>query len=200
MNYRQEYEKWVSSPAITDEEHAELRAIADDDKEIESPVLRPAGVRHRRPARHDEDGPAPDERLCHPLGDTGLREGNLRRGRGGQAPRRRHLHGLPQPLAWTSPAPRPRSCAGKRHPCAHLRVAAPHAGAVASPCGNMAARPASTSPPATTPRNTTATRSTGPTARSCRPSTPTPSPPSLRRSTSSRAWSVCRSTRRRLPD
>ena len=28
MNYRQEYEKWVSSPAITDEERAELRAIA----------------------------------------------------------------------------------------------------------------------------------------------------------------------------
>ena len=28
MNYRQEYEKWVSSPAITDEEHAELRACA----------------------------------------------------------------------------------------------------------------------------------------------------------------------------
>ena len=36
MNYRQEYEKWVSSPAITDEDRAELRAIADDDKEIES--------------------------------------------------------------------------------------------------------------------------------------------------------------------
>ena len=36
MNYRQEYEKWVCSPAITDEERAELRAIADDDKEIES--------------------------------------------------------------------------------------------------------------------------------------------------------------------
>ena len=36
MNYRQEYEKWVSSPVITDEERAELRAIADDDKEIES--------------------------------------------------------------------------------------------------------------------------------------------------------------------
>ena len=36
MNYRQEYEKWVSSPAITDEERAELQAIADDDKEIES--------------------------------------------------------------------------------------------------------------------------------------------------------------------
>ena len=36
MNYRQEYEKWVSSPAITDEERAELLAIANDDKEIES--------------------------------------------------------------------------------------------------------------------------------------------------------------------
>ena len=36
MNYRQEYEKWVSSPAITDEERAELQAIANDDKEIES--------------------------------------------------------------------------------------------------------------------------------------------------------------------
>ena len=36
MNYRQEYEKWVSSPAITDEERAELRAIVDDNKEIES--------------------------------------------------------------------------------------------------------------------------------------------------------------------
>ena len=36
MNYRQDSEKWVSSPAITDEERAELRAIADDDKEIES--------------------------------------------------------------------------------------------------------------------------------------------------------------------
>ena len=36
MNYRQEYEKWVNSPAITEDERAELRAIAGDEKEIES--------------------------------------------------------------------------------------------------------------------------------------------------------------------
>ena len=36
MNYRQEYEKWLNSPAITEEERSELRSIADDEKEIES--------------------------------------------------------------------------------------------------------------------------------------------------------------------
>ena len=36
MNYRQEYEKWLQSDAITDSERAELKAIAGDEKEIES--------------------------------------------------------------------------------------------------------------------------------------------------------------------
>ena len=36
MNYRQEYEKWLASPAITEEEREELRSIAGDEKEIES--------------------------------------------------------------------------------------------------------------------------------------------------------------------
>ena len=36
MNYRQEYEKWLHSDAITEAERNELRAIADDEKEIES--------------------------------------------------------------------------------------------------------------------------------------------------------------------
>ena len=36
MNYRQEYEKWLHSPVITEEERAELQAIAGDEKEIES--------------------------------------------------------------------------------------------------------------------------------------------------------------------
>ena len=36
MNYRQEYEKWLHSPAITEEEREELRSIAGDEKEIES--------------------------------------------------------------------------------------------------------------------------------------------------------------------
>ncbi len=36
MNYRQEYEKWLHSPAITEAERDELKAIAGDEKEIES--------------------------------------------------------------------------------------------------------------------------------------------------------------------
>ena len=34
MDYRREYEKWLASPALTEEERAELRAIADDEREI----------------------------------------------------------------------------------------------------------------------------------------------------------------------
>ena len=36
MNYRQEYEKWLASPALSEEERAELKAIANDEKEIEN--------------------------------------------------------------------------------------------------------------------------------------------------------------------
>ena len=36
MNYRQEYERWLASPALSAEEHAELVSIANDEKEIES--------------------------------------------------------------------------------------------------------------------------------------------------------------------
>ena len=36
MDYRKEYEKWLNSGVLTQEERAELEAIADDPKEIES--------------------------------------------------------------------------------------------------------------------------------------------------------------------
>ena len=36
MNYKQEYEKWLNSGALTDAELNELKAIANDEKEIES--------------------------------------------------------------------------------------------------------------------------------------------------------------------
>ena len=36
MNYRQEYERWLASPALSAEEHAELLSIANDETEIES--------------------------------------------------------------------------------------------------------------------------------------------------------------------
>ncbi len=34
MDYRKEYEKWLASPALSEDERSELKAIADDDKEI----------------------------------------------------------------------------------------------------------------------------------------------------------------------
>ena len=36
MDFRQEYEKWLQSPALSPEERAELEAIRNDPKEIES--------------------------------------------------------------------------------------------------------------------------------------------------------------------
>ena len=36
MDYQKEYEKWLASDVLTAEEHAELEAIKDDPKEIES--------------------------------------------------------------------------------------------------------------------------------------------------------------------
>ncbi|MBE6909611.1 MAG: phospho-sugar mutase [Ruminococcaceae bacterium] len=36
MDYRKEYEKWLASPALSDEERAELKGIAGDEKEIEN--------------------------------------------------------------------------------------------------------------------------------------------------------------------
>ena len=41
MDYRKEYEKWLASPALTTEEHAELEAIKDDDKEIKERFYAP---------------------------------------------------------------------------------------------------------------------------------------------------------------
>ena len=34
MDYMQEYEKWLASPALTPEEHAEMESIRGDEKEI----------------------------------------------------------------------------------------------------------------------------------------------------------------------
>ncbi|MBQ9647767.1 MAG: phospho-sugar mutase [Oscillospiraceae bacterium] len=41
MDYRKEYEKWLASPALTADEHAELEAIKDDDKEIKERFYAP---------------------------------------------------------------------------------------------------------------------------------------------------------------
>ena len=41
MSYRDTYEKWLNSPALSEAEKAELRAIAGDEKEIESRFFAP---------------------------------------------------------------------------------------------------------------------------------------------------------------
>ena len=53
MNYKQEYEKWLHSDALSAEEKVELTAIANDEKEIESRFYGPlefgtAGLRGTR--------------------------------------------------------------------------------------------------------------------------------------------------------
>ena len=40
-NYKEEYQHWLDSPALSEEEWAELNAIADDDKEIENRFYAP---------------------------------------------------------------------------------------------------------------------------------------------------------------
>ncbi|MBR1456620.1 MAG: phospho-sugar mutase, partial [Oscillospiraceae bacterium] len=40
-NYKEEYQRWLDSPALSEQEWAELNAIADDEKEIESRFFAP---------------------------------------------------------------------------------------------------------------------------------------------------------------
>ena len=43
MDFMKEYEKWLSSPALSQEERAELEAIRSDPKEIEARFYGPLG-------------------------------------------------------------------------------------------------------------------------------------------------------------
>lgn len=36
MNYRQEYEKWLASPALSEDERNELKAIANDERRLKT--------------------------------------------------------------------------------------------------------------------------------------------------------------------
>ena len=81
MDYMQEYEKWLASPALTPEEHAELESIRGDEKEIRERFYGPlefgtAGLRGTMKVGLS----APDERPRDPLGHPGLCQRHLRRG------------------------------------------------------------------------------------------------------------------------
>ncbi len=128
MSYMQEYEKWLASPALNEQEHAELESIGTMRRKIRA-VLWATGIRYRRSAWHHEGGPAPDEHPRHPLGHSGLPTSSALRARRPKAPGRGPVHGLPQPLYGFARAAA-EVCARQRHPCAYLpRSLRPCAGA-----------------------------------------------------------------------
>ena len=185
MDFMKEYEKWLASPALSDAERAELESIRNDPKEIESRFYGPlefgtAGLRGTMAVGLHNMNIHVIRRATQAFAQVICAEG-----RGGQAPGRGHLLWTAGTTPWSSPGRPPEVMRRQRHPRPDLRVPAPHAGADLRRAGVSLPARASTSPPATTPRSTTATRSTGRTAPSCPPTTPTPSPPRWSRSTSS---------------
>ena len=180
MDYLKEYQKWLDSGVLTAEEHAELEAIKDDPKEIEGRFYGPlefgtAGLRGTMAmglhhmniyvVRHATQGFA--NVICA--------EGEKAKERGVAIAMDCRLHGM----EFARAAAEVCAAAGIRvrifdalRPTPELSFAVRHYGCQAGI--NVT----------TTLRNTTATKSTGRTAPSCRPSTPPPSPESWRRSTS----------------
>ena len=171
MNYRQEYEKWVSSPAITDEERAELRAIADDDKEIESRFYGPlefgtAGLRGTMKMGLHQMNVYVIRWATQGFAKVICAEGEEAKRRGVAICMDCRNHSMDFARAAAE------VCAANGIHVRILSRCAPRR-SCRSPCGTTAARRASTSPPATTPRSITAIRSIGRTVPSCPPSTPT---------------------------
>ena len=175
MNYRQEYEKWLASPALSEDERNELKAIANDEKEIENRFYGPlefgtAGLRgtmyvglhnmNRHVIRWATQGFA---NVIRAEGEEAMKKGVA-------------------------------ICMDCRnHSMEFARAAA------CVMAGNGITVKLFESLRRTIPRSTTATRSTGPTARSCRPSTPRPSPRSSSASTfspASRRWTLMKPSTR----
>ena len=197
MDYQKEYQKWLASDALTAEEHAELEAIKDDPKEIESRFYGPlefgtAGLRGTMAmglhhmnlyvVRHATQGFA--NVICA--------EGEKAKEKGVAICMDCRLHGM----EFARAAAEVCAAAGIKvrifdalRPTPELSFAVRHYGCQAGI--NVTA--------SHNPRSTTATRSTGRTAPSCRPNTPTPSPGSWRRSTSSPASRPCPTTRPSRP-
>ena len=56
-SYKEEYQYWLDSPALGEEEWKELSAIAEDEKEIESRFFAPLEFGTAGPARRHGNGP-----------------------------------------------------------------------------------------------------------------------------------------------
>ena len=171
MSYQDTYEAWLNSPALSAQEKAELESIRTDEKEKESRFFDQlsfgtAGlrgimgvglyrmnvhvIRHATQAFAQvilEEGAQAAQRGVAICFDCRNNSQTFAR----EAAQVMAANGIPVRL-FQALRPTPE---------------------LSSPCGSMAASPASTSPPATTPRSITAIRSIGRTVPSCPPSTPT---------------------------
>ena len=119
MDYRKEYEKWLASPALSEDERAELKALEGNDKEIKARFYGPlefgtAGLRGTMyTGLHNMN------RHVIRWATQGFANVIRAEGDGGDAKGRRRVHGLPQPLRRICPRDRLRH-GSQRHPCAAL--------------------------------------------------------------------------------
>ncbi len=180
MDFMQEYEKWFHSPALSPEEHAELESIKDDPKEIESRFFGPlefgtAGLRGTMYTGLHNMNIHVIRWATQGFADVIAAEGEEGKRRGVAICMDCRNHSMEFARAAAE------VCAANG---IHVRIfdSLRPTPELSFAVGNTAVRRASMSPPATTPRSTTATRCTGPTVRSP-PTTPTPSPSGWRRLT-----------------
>ena len=191
MSYRDVYEKWLSSSALSEAEKEELRSISGDEKEIESRFFAPlefgtAGLRGTMCVGLHQMNIHVIRHATQAFAEVILAEGPeaVKRGVAVCFDCRNHSQEFARETADVM--------AGNGIPVRIFESLRP------TP-GSTAASPVSTSPPVTTPRSTTATRSTGRTAPSSPPTTPRPSPRRWRSWTSSppsSAWTTTRRWRR----
>lgn len=123
MSYMQEYEKWLASPALSEQEHAELESIRDDEKEIRERFYGPlefgtAGLRGTMKVGLHQMNIHVIRWATQGFANVICAEGEEAKGRGVAL-----CHGLPQPLYGVCQSRR-RGLRRQRHPCAYLRVAA----------------------------------------------------------------------------
>ena len=184
LDYKREYERWLASDALNADEKAELQAIAGDEKEIESRFYGPlefgtAGLRGTMKVGLHQMNVHVIRWATQGFADVIAAEGDEAKQKGVAICMDCRVNSM----AFARAAAEVCAANGIRvrifeslRPTPELSFAVRYYGCQAG-----------INVPATTPRSTTATRSTGPTVRSCRPSTPPPSPPGWSRSTSSPA-------------
>ena len=174
MSYRENYEKWLNSPALSADEKAELEAIKNDEKEIESRFFDQlsfgtAGLRGTMGVGLYRMNIHVIRHATQAFAQVILEEGPeaVKRGVAVCFDCRNNSDLFAKEAACVM--------AGNGIPVRLFEALRPTP-ELSFACVSTAALPASTSPPATIPRSTTATRCIGPTGPSFPPNTLPPSP------------------------